>query len=35
MKEKGKRETKTERCKGVAQVIVKMWELSGFVTRLS
>ena len=34
MKEKGK-ETKTERSKGVAQAIVKVWELNGFVARLS
>ena len=27
--------TKTERSKGVAKAIVKVWELNGFVTRLS
>ena len=34
MKEKGKK-TKTERSKGVAQATVKVWELNGFVERLS
>ena len=34
MEEKDKK-TKTERCKGLAQVIMKMWELNGFVARLS
>ena len=34
MKEKDKK-TKTERRKGVAQVIVKVWGLNGFVGRLS
>ena len=34
MKEEGKK-TKIERHKGVAQVIVKVWELNGFVARLS
>ena len=29
------KKTKTERRKGVAQVIVKAWELYGFVGRLS
>ena len=38
MKERDKkkeRKTKTERSKIVAQGIVKVWELSGFVARLS
>ena len=34
MKEEGKK-TKTERHKVVVQVIVKVWELNGFVARLS
>ena len=34
MKEEGKK-TKPERHKGVVQVIVKVWELNGFVARLS
>ena len=29
------KKTKTERSKGVAQAIVKVWELKGFVARLS
>ena len=33
-KRKAKR-TKTERSKGVTQAIVKVWELNGFVARLS
>ena len=34
-KEKKQKQTKTERSKGVAQAIVKMWELNGLVARLS
>ena len=38
MKEKGKKKQKkkpkTERRKGEAEVIVKVWELNGFVARL-
>ena len=34
MKEKGKK-TKTERSKGVAQAIVKVWELNGFAARFA
>ena len=30
-----KKKKKTERRQGVAQVIVKVWELNGFVARLS
>ena len=33
--ERERQKTKTERCKGVVQVIVKVWELNGFVGRLS
>ena len=33
--EKERQKTKTERRKGVAQVIVKVWELNGFLARLS
>ena len=33
-KEKKKKKTKTERRKGEAEVIVKVWELNGFVARL-
>ena len=33
--QKTKQKTKTERSKGVAQAIVKLWELNGFVARLS
>ena len=33
--ERGVKNTKTERSKGVAQAIVKVWELNGFVARLS
>ena len=29
------KKTKTERSKGMAQAIVKVWELDGFVARLS
>ena len=29
------KKTKTERCKGVAQAVVKVWELNGFVACLS
>ena len=29
------KKTKTKRHKGVAQVVVKVWELNGFVVRLS
>ena len=29
------KKTKTERSKGVAQAVVKVWELNGFVARLS
>ena len=34
MKEKEKK-IKTEKSKGVVQAIVKVWELNGFVVRLS
>ena len=34
MREKGKK-SKTDRNKGVAQALVKVWELKGFVARLS
>ena len=34
MKDKGKKK-KTERSKGVAQALVKVWELNGFDARLS
>ena len=34
MKEKSKK-TKTERGKVVAQAVVKVWELNGFIARLS
>ena len=34
-KHKKQKKTKTERRKGVAQVIVKVWELNDFVARLS
>ena len=33
--QKKPQKTKTERSKGVAQAIVKLWELNGFVARLS
>ena len=33
--ERERQKTKTERRKGVAQVIVNVWELNGFVARLS
>ena len=33
--EREKQKTKTERSKEVAQAIVKVWELNGFVARLS
>ena len=29
------KKTETERSKGVAQAIVKVWEINGFVARLS
>ena len=32
---KRKEKKKTERSKGVAQAIVKVWKLNGFVVRLS
>ena len=31
---KARQKKKTERCKGVAQVIVKVWKLNGFVARV-
>ena len=34
-RQKKTKKTKTERSKGVAQAIVKVWELNGFVARLS
>ena len=33
--ERERQKAKTERSKGVAQAIVKLWELNGFVARLS
>ena len=33
--EREAKKTKTERSKGVAQAIVKVWELNGFVAHLS
>ena len=35
MKEKHKKQTKTEKNKGVTQAIVKGWEVNDFVVRLS
>ena len=34
-RERKKKKTKTERSIGVAQAIVKVWELNGFVARLN
>ena len=33
--EREREKTKTERSKGVAQAIVKVWELNGFAAQLS
>ena len=34
-RQKKRKDRKTERHKGVAQVTVKVWEINGFVARLS